>query len=122
MNHLSGKPLIEKLPSSVAKKLRAAKPNGETVLMQVATDLDESLNYNPQWVVVTDQQVLVIPESGVDGTQSMAIGDVEDVKVEERVGLGTLALAHKAGPGMQVPYSPSLTALYLPKWPMGFGS
>ncbi len=112
MNHLPGKPLIEKLPPSVAKKLSAAKPNGETVLMQVATDLDESLNYNPQWVVVTDQQVLVIPELGVDGTQSMAIGDVEDVKVEERVGLGALALTHKAGPGMQVPYSPSLTAVF----------
>lgn len=112
MNYVSGKPLIERLPPSVAKKLSAAKPNGETVLMQVATDLDESLNYNPQWVVVTDQQVLVIPESGVDGTQAMAIGDVEDVKVEERVGLGALALTHKAGPGMHVPYSPSLTAVF----------
>ncbi len=112
MNHLLGKPLVEKLPPSVAKKLSVAKPNGETVLMQVATDLDESLNYNPQWVVVTDQQVLVIPELGVDGTQSMAIGDVEDVKVEERVGLGALALTHKTGPGMHVPYSPSLTAVF----------
>ena len=112
MNYVPGKPLVEKLPPTVARKLSAAKPNGETVLMQVATDLDKSLNYNPQWVVVTDQQVLVIPESGVDGTQSMAIGDVEDVKVEERVGLGTLALTHKTGPGMHVPYSPSLTAVF----------
>ena len=112
MNYVPGKPLIEKLPPSVAEKLSAAKPNGETVLMQVATDLDESMNYNPQWVVVTDRQVLVIPESGVDGTQAMAIGDVEDVKVEERVGLGALALTHKAGAGMEVPYSPSLTAVF----------
>ncbi|MYC15856.1 MAG: ABC transporter ATP-binding protein [Gemmatimonadetes bacterium] len=112
MNYVPGKPLIEKLPPSVARKLGAAKSNGETVLIQVGTDLDESLNYNPQWVVVTDQQVLVIPESGVDGTQSMAIGDVEDVKVEERVGLGALALTHKAGPEMHVPYSPSLTAVF----------
>ncbi|MDE2722509.1 MAG: hypothetical protein OXI59_03945 [Gemmatimonadota bacterium] len=53
MNYVPGKPLIEKLPPSVARKLGAAKSNGETVLIQVGTDLDESLNYNPQWVVVS---------------------------------------------------------------------
>ena len=112
MNHVPETPFIEELPPSVAEKLRAATPNGETVLMQVATDLDAALNYNPQWVVVTDRQVLVIPESGVDGVLSMPIGEVADATVEERVGMGTLALTRKDGPGIHVPYSRSLTAKF----------
>ncbi len=112
MNHVPEKPFIEKLPLSVAAKLHAANSNGETVHIQVATDLDASLNYTPQWVVVTDQRVLVIPEGGVNSTQSMPIGEVKDVKVEDRVGMGTLALTHRDGPEIQVPYSRSLAAVF----------
>ena len=112
MNYLPGKPFIENIPPSVVDKLNTANPNDETVHIQVATDLDASLNYGAQWVVVTDQQVLVIPEAGVNGTQTVAIGDVKEVKVEERVGSGILELTRKEGPTMEVPYSRSLTAKF----------
>ena len=112
MNYLPGKPFIENIPPSIAKKLTAANPDGETVHIQVATDLDKSLNYGVQWVVVTDQRVLVIPEAGANGTQSVAIDGVTEVKVEERVGTGTLEMMQKTGPTIEVPYSRSLTAKF----------
>ncbi|MDP6037656.1 MAG: ABC transporter ATP-binding protein [Candidatus Latescibacteria bacterium] len=112
MNYLPGKPFIEHIPPSVEEKLNVANPNQETVHIQVATDLDASLNYGAQWVVVTDQQVLVIPEAGANGTQTVDIGEVAEVKVEDRVGSGTLELMQKEGPTVRVPYSRSLTAKF----------
>ena len=108
MNHLPGKPFIEHLPSLVEEKLKAANPNGETVHIQVATDLDDALHYGAQWVVVTDLQVHVIPETGANGTQTVDIGEMADVKIEERVGASTLELHRKVGSTVQIPYSRSL--------------
>ena len=109
MNYLLGKPFLENMPPAVAEKLSLANPKGETVHIQVATDLDDDLNYNAQWVVLTDEQVIVIPEGGANGTQAVAIGDVDEVKVEQLIGSGTLEVTRKEGPTLLVPYSRSLS-------------
>jgi ATP-binding cassette subfamily B protein len=107
MNAISENYFIEVMPESVVMKLKAAQLEGETVHLQVASDLTADLNYGAQWVVVTDQQVLVIPEAGVDGIIVVPIADVKSVSVEERVGSGSLEVERKVGPTVSVPYSRS---------------
>ena len=110
MNALAEKPLLEVLPQTVASKL--GDLNGDVVHIRVATDLDADLQYGVQWVVVTDQRVMVIPEMGDNGQVEVPINDVKSVKVEELVGSGTLEIQRKIGPTVSVPYSRTMMAKF----------
>ncbi len=101
-------PFKEPLPPEVDTKLRAVKLLEEEVLIQVATDLADNRSFGEQWVVVTDRRLLVIPAEGVDGTVEVAIDEVEEVKLEDMVGAGCLALERREGAPVCVPYSRSL--------------
>jgi ATP-binding cassette subfamily B protein len=106
MNALIDKPFLETMSKAVVAKM--GDLNGDTVHIQVATDLDAQLRYGVQWVVVTDRQVLVIPEQGEDGLVRVAIEDVKSVKVEELVGSGILEIERKVGATVSVSYSRSM--------------
>ncbi|MCZ6634075.1 MAG: ABC transporter transmembrane domain-containing protein [bacterium] len=100
-------PFIETMPDDMKAKLQI--PEGEEILIQVATDLDDTRGFGQQWVVVTDKQMLVIPTNGQNRTMSVPLSEVSEIKQEELVGSGYLELRRKEGPPVQVPYSRSLT-------------
>lgn len=105
-------PFIEVLPENVDRKLRQVKPDGETVQMQVQADLDDDRRFGEQWVVVTDRQVLVIPADGADGTISIPVDQIAEVKVEPLIGGGRLGLERKVGEPTFVRYSASLSSKF----------
>lgn len=110
MNALAEKPLLERMPETVSAKL--AELDDETVHIRVKSDLDAHLHYGAQWVVVTDQNVYVVPEQGDNGQITVPIEDVRSVKVEERVGSGSLEIERKVGPTVSVVYSRTMMSKF----------
>ncbi|MBT5832547.1 MAG: ABC transporter ATP-binding protein [Candidatus Latescibacteria bacterium] len=98
------------MPKAILAKL--GNLNGDTIHIQVATDLDAHLRYGVQWVVVTDRQVVVVPEQGDNGQIIVPIEEVKSVKVEERVGSGTLEIERKTGATVSVPYSRTMMSKF----------
>ena len=93
-------PFIETMPDDMEAKLQV--PEGEEILIQIATDLDDRREFGQQWVVVTDKQMLVIPANGKNRTVSVPISEVSEIKQEELVGSGYLELQRKEGPPVQL--------------------
>jgi ATP-binding cassette subfamily B protein len=102
------KPFMEALPPEVNTKLERVKPSGEQVLFQVATDLINDQLFGEKWLVATDRQLLFIPTEGVDGTVEVSLDAVQEVRTEELVGGGRLAVERKAGEPIYLHYSSSL--------------
>ena len=84
-------PFIEIVPSGIDDKLRRVKPKDEPVLMQVHSDMTDDHRFGEQWVVVTDQRVLLVPAYGDNGTVDIPIAEVADVQVAVVI-LGAAAL------------------------------
>ena len=100
-------PFIEIVPSGIDDKLRRVKPKDEPVLMQVHSDMTDDHRFGEQWVVVTDQRVLLVPAYGDNGTVDIPIAEVADAKVEALVGGGCLEIKRKDGAPAYVAYSGS---------------
>jgi ATP-binding cassette subfamily B protein len=104
-------PFVEVLPPEIEAKLGTVGL-GEEVLMQVSTDLMATRHFGEQWVVVTNQRLVVIPRAGEDGAIQVPIGDIREVRVEELVGAGQMEVERKKGATIYVPYSQSLAAKF----------
>ena len=107
-NQIEKGPFIETLPVGVDAKLKDAKPSDEDVLIQVATDMDSAQSFGEQWLVVTDQRLLLIPSEGIDGTVEISLEEVKEVKHEDLVGGGRLELDKKKGETVYLHYSNSM--------------
>ena len=102
------KPFMETLPPEVNHKLKQVKPPEEQVLFQVATDLINEQLFGEKWLIATDRHLLFIPTEGVDSTLEVPLEAVQEVKTEELVGGGRLAVERKVGEPIYLHYSSSL--------------
>jgi len=96
------------MPDAVAAKLKAAiGSSDESVLMHVATDLEEDRTFGERWVVVTDRRLIVIPANGLNGTQEVPIDSMEKVHQDDLVGFGKLRVERKGESPFTITYSRS---------------
>ncbi|MEE3259784.1 MAG: ABC transporter ATP-binding protein [Candidatus Latescibacterota bacterium] len=98
--------LLEVPPDAVAAKL--ALTAGEDVLIQVHSDLTAERTFGAQWVVVTPERVVVVPEAGEDGLAEVAVDQIKVARTEPLIGGGRLEIEREAAPPLSVPYSGSM--------------
>jgi ATP-binding cassette subfamily B protein len=103
------KPFLETLPPEVDTKLQNIKPPEEEAHIQVATDLIDDGSFGEQWLVVTDERLLVIPTEGADGVVEVPLEVITETKIEELVGAGRLEVEHGEGEPTYLYYSNSLS-------------
>ena len=103
------KPFLETLPPEVDTKLQNIKPPEEQTHIQVATDLIDDGSFGEQWLVVTDERLLVIPAAGADGVVEVPLKVITETKIEELVGAGRLEVEHGGGEPTYLYYSNSLS-------------
>ena len=103
------KPFLETLPPEVDTKLQNIKPPEEQAHIQIATDLVDDGSFGEQWLVVTDERLLVIPTEGADGVVEVPIKVITETKIEELVGAGRLEVEHGKGKPTYLYYSNSLS-------------
>ena len=103
------KPFLEALPPEVDAKLQNIKPPEEEARIQVATDLIAEGAFGEQWLVVTDERLLVIPTEGTDGVVEVPLKVITETKIEEFVGAGRLEVEHGKGEPTYLYYSNSLS-------------
>ena len=103
------KPFLETLPPEVDAKLQNIKPSEEQTHIQVATDLIDDGSFGEQWLVVTDERLLVIPVQGADGVVEVPLKVITETKIEELVGAGRLEVEHGGGEPTYLYYSNSLS-------------
>src|SRR5215813_6619880 len=92
---MSSSPFIEPVPPAVDKKLRAAKPPDEPVLVQIATDVTEDLTFAERWLVITGQRVLLLTPEGVDGIVDLPLREIVGARLAGAIGGGRLARERK---------------------------
>ena len=102
------KPFMETLPPEVNNKLKQVKPPEEQVLFQVATDLINEEFFGEKWLIATDRHLLCIPTEGPDSALEVPLEIVQEVRTEELVGGGRLAIERKVGEPIYLHYSSSL--------------
>ena len=79
---------METAPADVGRKISEADVSEFDVLIRVQGDLSETHSFGSEWLVVTSDQVLVVPEEGANGTQRAKISNLRDVRVDDLVGGG----------------------------------
>ena len=94
--------------SQVDVKLQNIKPPEEQTHIQVATDLINDGSFGEQWLVVTDERLLVIPSEGADGVVEVPLKGITETKIEEFVGAGRLEVEHGGAEPTYLYYSNSL--------------
>ena len=107
------KPFLETLPPEVDAKLQNIKPPEEQAHIQVATDLINDGSFGEQWLVVTDERLLVIPTEGADGVVEVPLEVITEAKIEELVGAGRLEVEHGDGEPTYLYYSNSLSPKFV---------
>ena len=103
------KPFLETLPPEIDTKVQNIKPPQEEARIQVATDLIDDGSFGEQWLVVTDERLLVIPTEGADGVVEVPLNVIRETKIEEFVGAGRLEVEHGASEPTYLYYSNSLS-------------
>ena len=102
-------PFLETLPPEVDTKLQNIKPPEEQTHIQVATDLIDDGSFGEQWLVVTDERLLVIPTEGADGVVEVPLKVITETKIEELIGAGRLEVEHGKSEPTYLYYSNSLS-------------
>ena len=103
------KPFLETLPPEVDTKLQNIKLPEEQAHIQIATDLIEDGSFGEQWLVVTDERLLVIPTEGADGVVEVPLKVITETRIEELVGAARLEVEHGSGEPTYLYYSNSLS-------------
>jgi ATP-binding cassette subfamily B protein len=101
-------PYLETAPAEIDQKISDARISVGDVRVRVQGDLSGERIYGSEWLVVTDTQVLVVPEDGTNGTQHVAISDLRDVRVDDLVGGGVVEFDSNVGPPVRIGFSQSL--------------
>lgn len=100
--------LLESMPHSVIAKVKGLLPTGEEELIRVSTDLNQEGGFGEQWVIVTDNRLLIVPTVGSDSIVDIPIAELILVETEALVGGCRLNIERKDKPTITVPYSSSL--------------
>ena len=113
MQTISEKPrLIEVPPEAVVAALAERVPEGEEVLIQVFTDLNEQRVYATQWLVATCERVIVVSAQGDDAVVEISVDRIKLARTEPLVGGGRLEIEQEAAPMVNVFYSGSLAGKF----------
>jgi len=99
---------LEPVPASVLSAVRLRLRTGEKELVQLASDLTAKGAFGSQWVIVTDQRVLVAPSADGSGIEEVPLSDVIGARTELLVGGGCLRVESKRGAPLCVAYSAAL--------------
>lgn len=109
MQTINEKPrLIEAPPEAVVAALAERVPEGEEVLIQVFTDLNEQRVYATQWLVATCERVIVVSAQGDDAVVEISVDRIKLARTEPLIGGGRLEIEQEAAPMVNVFYSGSL--------------
>ena len=106
--HAEQSPFLEQIPVSVSDKLRREIRPEERVLIQVVTDMADRDQFEERWLVITDRQLLVLRESGIDGMVSVSMNGVRTATVEPLVGGGQLEVERSGGEPVRIYFSNTL--------------
>ncbi len=106
-------PFLEVLPPEIDAKLQNIKPPEEQTHIQVATDLIDNGSFGEQWLVVTDQRLLVIPSEGADGVVEVPLNVITETRIEELVGASRLEVEHDGTEPTYLYYSNSLSPKFV---------
>ncbi|MEE2658388.1 MAG: ABC transporter ATP-binding protein [Candidatus Latescibacterota bacterium] len=103
-------PFREAMPADAQDELRQVTSGGESVLIQVATDMTEEAVYDERWLVVTDRQLIILdePDNG-SLSQVVPLNQLRTARVEPLVGGGRLEVECKHGEPVQLYFSATLT-------------
>ena len=104
--------LMEPLGGRVEAEVEKVLGADEEVLIRVFSDLDTDRRFGRQWVVVTAQRVLIVPEPGSEDTQEVPVAEIKGVRTESLVGGGQLEIERRSAPTFIVPYSSSMAAKF----------
>ncbi len=97
----------EPVPASVENAVRLRLRPGERELIRVASDLTPKGAFGNQWVIVTDQRVMIAPSADECDIREMPLSDVIGARTETLVGGGCLHIESKSGP-LQLAYTAAL--------------
>ncbi len=97
-------PFRELAPPQVRALVDERMESAETVLFCVSTDMADEFTFGQQWLIATDQRLLLVPPSP-DGDEpsaaviETAIADVGEVRIEELVGGSRLEIGRRNAAG-----------------------
>ncbi|MBS14721.1 MAG: ABC transporter [Gemmatimonadetes bacterium] len=101
-------PYMETAPPEIDRKIEEASVDTRDVVVRVEGDLSGTKTYGSEWLVVTNDHVLVVPEDATNGTQQAAISELLDVRVDDLVGGGVVEFENREGPPVRIGFSQSL--------------
>lgn len=104
--------LLDAIPDHLRNKLESARPDAEQELIRVSADMDQDLQFGQQWVIVTDQRVLVIPSDGPDGVVDIPFDQMAAARTEALIGGGRLDIERIDAPTVSVTYSNTQAAKF----------
>jgi ATP-binding cassette subfamily B protein len=104
--------LLEPVEPGVEEKIAGLIPGREEVLIRASTDLELDGRFGRQWVLVTPQRVVVVPERGADKALEVSLTQVRQARTEPLVGGGRLEIECLDAPTLLVPYSASSAAKF----------
>ena len=76
---------LEPVATSLSNAVRARFRPGEKELIRVASDLTHEGTFGTQWVIVTDQRVLVASAEDRAGTKEILLQDVTSARTDALV-------------------------------------
>ncbi|MDA0747955.1 MAG: ABC transporter transmembrane domain-containing protein, partial [bacterium] len=95
--------LMQDVDGALEARVREIVPQGEELLIQVASDLDAEGQYGVQWVIVTAERVLVLQEDS--SSVEIPVGEILRARTEALVGGARLEIERRGNPTVHVPYS-----------------
>ena len=104
--------LLEPVAGDIAAQIDRAVPKGEDLLIRVSADMQPDSRFGEQWVVVTDQRVLVVPAAAADSPIDVPVTRIQRAQTEPLVGGGRLEIERHDAPTVRVPYSSSMGAKF----------
>ena len=104
--------LIETAENGLEAVLKGVLVAGEEELLRVASDLNADGNYGSQWVVVTSDRILVLPDGEMAGAVRVPMAEVTRARTEALVGGVRLEIERDGQPTICVPYSNTLAAKF----------
>ena len=99
-------PYIESAPTDIERKI--ADVSKSDVCVRVQGDLSDARIFGSEWLVVTLDEVLVVPENDVNGMDKASIADLRDVRIDDFVGGGVVEFDRLDGPPIRIGFSQSM--------------
>ncbi|MCK5329142.1 MAG: hypothetical protein KAR36_11090, partial [Candidatus Latescibacteria bacterium] len=95
--------LIETMPPEAAETFRRIAGSDANVRISVATDMTMDGRYGEQWLVATDERLLVLSHNGIPESVTFPLKEIKSVKAEVLVSGGRLEV-HTDGRVSEVLY------------------